>query len=632
MKHSFIIPLFCSLTALQAATVDYVVGKASAPAHAKLDEGQHFSTGARSSSQVSLEKGFARIGSEAAMQVVTPKGLSLEKGVMLIGSDPARRRAAVTVNAPGYKMVVKGTALVAYYPGKYVKITVLEGKLRVSLQSLAGEVETLEPGQMLIINPSDQRLPAPVEVDLNRLVTTCQLLGGPLGGPSTMSLIEASAAAQAQDFLNGNLARTDLRLLGASPEVSLALSTRANDANDTNAVLPEELSVFRVVNDVDNPNAVAPSLPYDNDKPFDTFAGGTASAPFVMNRTGARAAKWTVKMISETGENPVTGGEDFLGPAEISGTIRMNTDMLGGTGKMLTFDLAETIPSGDTNDRRLHLLDGTDIMTPPHVGLAFQAVGGISVDHATLQAGNGTATDEPLQVIARTGSLDISNDSRLTGGDITVSGSTTDNVDQTITVNKSTLTARHDITVGIPTKRAVITLENSTQLAAIVGSITIQSKGGPVTVDGSLLAANKFALQADNGTITIDALDTSDPSANGKVTLTDARMSADVIRTRGSTASGDALVIDGGSFKATSLIKFYAEGASKLLFTNNVTLTTPLAILSGQTVEVLKDYRVKITGQGRVFTDSAQFNIPDRGTLSADGGLNVAPYADKPRF
>ena len=41
IRHLAIL-LLCGLCSLNAATVDYVVGKASAPAHAKLDEGQHF--------------------------------------------------------------------------------------------------------------------------------------------------------------------------------------------------------------------------------------------------------------------------------------------------------------------------------------------------------------------------------------------------------------------------------------------------------------------------------------------------------------------------------------------------------------------------------------------------------------
>jgi ferric-dicitrate binding protein FerR (iron transport regulator) len=134
------------------------------------------------------------------MQFTTEGGLSLKKGIMLVGSNPGRSRKSVRVNAPGYQMDVKGTVQIAYYPGSYVKITVLEGTVKVALQSLTGEFETLQPGQMLIINPADKRLPEPVVVDLNRLVSTSQLVGGPFGPPSTMDLINAAIAAQGSDF------------------------------------------------------------------------------------------------------------------------------------------------------------------------------------------------------------------------------------------------------------------------------------------------------------------------------------------------------------------------------------------------------------------------------------------------
>jgi hypothetical protein len=214
----------------------------------------------------------------------------------------------------------------------------------------------------------------------------------------------------------------------------------------------------------------------------------------------------------------------------------------------------------------------------------------------------------------------------LNGGNVTLTGSTqlATEMQQDITVDSTQITAKHNLTIGLAEKRTAITVRNSSQLAAIVGAITVQSKGGPITIDMSALSAG--------GTLTLDTQDPDAPLTGSPITLSSATLSADIIRARGYSAAGDALLILGGSFNAASLIKLYAEGASALRFRNHVQLTTPLAILSGQSVIVDPGGSVSISGQGRVFTDSAQFNIPGRGTISADGGLNVAPYAHKPRF
>jgi FecR protein len=199
------------------ATVDFVKGKASAPQGSSLEEGDVFATQAKSQSQVSGNGSYFRVGSDSQVNLGSGRRIALEKGVMLVGSEPGARRQTVEVTAPGYRLKVKGTAQIAYYPGQYVKIIVLEGTVTVALQSLAGEFETLEPGQMLIINPSDKRLPEPVEVDLTRLIATSQLINASFGAPSTQDLMSAAASIQVNDYRVGDIVRTPFALRGAAP-------------------------------------------------------------------------------------------------------------------------------------------------------------------------------------------------------------------------------------------------------------------------------------------------------------------------------------------------------------------------------------------------------------------------------
>lgn len=220
MKTYFLIlvTILSSVATHHAADVQFVKGKASAPVGARLSAGDAFATRSKSQSQVGMKRSFFRVGSESQVRLHEGQRIVMEKGVMLVGSEPGRGRETVEVDVPGYRMKVRGSVQIAYYPGQYLKVTVIEGKVTVALQSLAGEFEELEPGQMLIINPSDKRLPEPVEVDLSRIISTSQLIASPLGSPSTKGLMDAAAGAQGGD---GNLTRTPLMFSGASPEMYL---------------------------------------------------------------------------------------------------------------------------------------------------------------------------------------------------------------------------------------------------------------------------------------------------------------------------------------------------------------------------------------------------------------------------
>jgi hypothetical protein len=595
---------------LFAVQVDYVVGRASAPPQARLDVGDRFGTGVKSSSQVSLDRGFFRMGSEAGVQVVSSNGLALEKGVMLVGANPERRRKAVEVSAPGYKMEIRGTALVAYYPGQYVKITVLEGKIKVSLQSLLGEFESVEAGQMLIINPADKRLPEPVEVDLNRLVSTSQLLGGPLGAPSTLELINSSISDQGGQIAAGQIARTPYLLRGASPEVNLSLLNRQTKSKAA-GFLPEEAAVFRIVNDIDNPNArINSKTYYPPDNP--TISELTTIADLKILRTGARTKVLNVPM----GEGPDSLGQPV--PPEITGRVRVDPDVFWSDERKLVFRVLST----NTN-HTLYVRPGADVETPSKVALRLEGGAGVSVDGARLQSGKVEKSIEALQLVARTQKVEV-RDSLLSGGIVDISAVGTDS---RITIDRSVAQASQDIVLSTTTKDTAIALRNSTELAAMVGAITIQSKGGAVTIDDSILTAG--------GGITIDAADLRQNPLNGVVTLRNAQLAADVIRARGYTSSGDALIIEGGRFNASSLLKFYAESASTLRFRGLVDITTPLAIFAGHTVEVEGGASVRVRqGEARVYTQPGndRFNRPGFGTVGADRGVIVNPYGDRPRF
>lgn len=596
------------LPAARAAEVQLVKGRTSAPVGDHLQAGDSFSTQSHSQSQVGLNRSFFRVGSDSQVQLQKSQRLTLEKGVMLVGSGQGWGRDMVEVNVPGYRMKVRGSVQIAYYPGRYLKVTVLEGKVTVALQSLTGEFEELQPGQMLIINPSDKRLPEPVEVDLSRIISTSLLVTSPLGPPSTKGLMDAATASQGGDR---NLRRTPLLFTGASPDMYLV------DNSARGRVLDEEKAVFQLRDDLSDPTANVAQKSYNDGVAQTSFPAGAPN--ITLTRTGARTQELKVLLTSETDDFGT-----YVAPAELHGTIRAEADLFSPVaGKKLVFESQE-FGADPFNDYSLHLATGTDILTPDQVGLVFHGAFGITATGATLQAGTSMHTDEILEVRATQGDIQF-DQSSLGGHAVNIAGSTANpGPVQNVTLSQTAVSARSAVTMGTPQVRSRVTLQNSTQLAALLSHLTVSSKGAEIMVDSSMLSAG--------GTLTLDSLDPADASANGLTTLRNATMSADIIRVRSSTPGGDALLIDGGSYDANTLLKFYAGSASTLLFRGNVSVDSPLAIFSGETVRVDPGGSVNVTGQLDVYSNNHLYNTPGFGTISAGGTLNAQPYSSSPGF
>ena len=94
----------------RAATVEAVKGGASARTSQSLPTGSAFATKKSSQSQLRLDKGFVRLGSNSQVQLGKNDQVQLKEGVMMVGSDGAKKRESVRVTAPGYSFSVQGTA------------------------------------------------------------------------------------------------------------------------------------------------------------------------------------------------------------------------------------------------------------------------------------------------------------------------------------------------------------------------------------------------------------------------------------------------------------------------------------------------------------------------------------------
>src|SRR6266513_1032137 len=180
-------------------------------------------TGVRSRSELLFQDDtLTRLGAETFFSFKTgTRDLTLERGSMLLqvpkGLGGAKiHTAAVTAAITGT------TIMMEYSPGKYLKVLVLEGSLRLSRNRSFGDSVVLHPGKMVIMRPDATKIPAPIDVDLAQIVRTSTLVNFPGSNilPS-MPLIQAAINDQAKELAKGTLVPTNL-VMGHGTNLVLA--------------------------------------------------------------------------------------------------------------------------------------------------------------------------------------------------------------------------------------------------------------------------------------------------------------------------------------------------------------------------------------------------------------------------
>jgi hypothetical protein len=200
--------------------VDPAKGAHPAALHETIKDEIEVKTGVKSRSELVFQDNtLTRLGPETSFSFnAGTRDLSLGKGTMLLqvpkGLGGAKiRTAAVTAAITGT------TILMEHTPGKHIKVLVLEGSLRLSLNGRFGDSVVLRPGAMVLMRPDAKKIPPPVSVDLKKIVHTSSLvnMSKKKDGTSLPSspLIEKEIAQQAHDKGTKDLVETDVVIHGS---------------------------------------------------------------------------------------------------------------------------------------------------------------------------------------------------------------------------------------------------------------------------------------------------------------------------------------------------------------------------------------------------------------------------------
>jgi hypothetical protein len=213
----------------EVKVVDPTAGERTAQVNDLIKNDLALITGIKSSSELMFQDNtLTRLGSESYFSFKTgTREMTLQKGTLLLqvpkGIGGAKiHTAAVTAAITGT------TIMMEYLPGKTLKVLVLEGSLRLSMNGRFGDSLLLTPGRMVIMSPDAKRIPDPVPVDLKKIVKTSNLVNMGKGKKGTdkplasAQLINREVDRQQQAKGRHHLVDTNLVIFGQGTEVSLA--------------------------------------------------------------------------------------------------------------------------------------------------------------------------------------------------------------------------------------------------------------------------------------------------------------------------------------------------------------------------------------------------------------------------
>jgi hypothetical protein len=203
-------------------------GWTAARLNAAFNDGS-IQTGAESRAEIAFsEQTVVRLGDKTRLDIESGnRVIELISGAILtqvpsgVGGTTVQVRN-ITATATGATMAIESL------PKAYTKFIVLDGTSRLCLKkdTWASDCVLLRAGQMLIAGPNAKALPDAVDVDLRRLVETCQFITEFPKLPGQERVTRA-AAAQARDKSQGGFADTNLVIHGRGTLVNVTKSNGA---------------------------------------------------------------------------------------------------------------------------------------------------------------------------------------------------------------------------------------------------------------------------------------------------------------------------------------------------------------------------------------------------------------------
>lgn len=173
-------------------------------------------TGRASRAELSFaDNTITRIGANSVFRFNSgSRDMAIEKGSFLL--QVPKNAGGATIRTATITAAITGTTtMMEYSPDEWVKFICLEGEAELS--NKFGAKTTITPGRMLVMNPNARNFPAPVIVNLNKLVKTSALASTATFGqlnPAAVGMIQQSMGRQMDQRRGGGLVPTGMVVRG----------------------------------------------------------------------------------------------------------------------------------------------------------------------------------------------------------------------------------------------------------------------------------------------------------------------------------------------------------------------------------------------------------------------------------
>src|SRR5690349_323965 len=134
-------------------------------------------TGIKSRSELMFQDNtLTRLGPESYFSFKSgTREMTLQKGTILL--QVPKGLGGAKIHTASVTAAITGTTIMMeYVPQKAIKVLVLEGTMRLSMNGRFGDSLLLTPGKMVIMPPNARRIPDPVTIDLKKVVQTSNLV------------------------------------------------------------------------------------------------------------------------------------------------------------------------------------------------------------------------------------------------------------------------------------------------------------------------------------------------------------------------------------------------------------------------------------------------------------------------
>jgi hypothetical protein len=531
-----------------------LVDPAAGDRDAKLDDVVRdeiaLTTGIKSRSELIFQDNtLTRLGPESYFSFKGgTREMTLQKGTMLL--QVPKGLGGAKIHTASVTAAITGTTIMMeYVPQKAIKVLVLEGTMRLSMNGRFGDSLLLTPGKMVIMSPTARRVPDPVTVDLKKVVQTSTLVnmhakhGKQASNDATslpsISKIETAVEQQQTGKDTHRLVDTNLVILGKGTNVVIGSDDLMRDLSALTEI--QKAKLFPAPHPVATPLPTPIPAPTPNSNPPPT--GAPPPPPpgvYLTDNTTTIATQPSSATITTQGVNysgviyrdVATNGSPsgflFAGPSAFDNQFNFDNFYVQNFNQSAVFTFDSLQLGGGINftltvDTNNVALVGNNGITNTAASISLSGVHNIlfatQAGDITLDSGISFTTGSPdkpdlVQFYARGGDLNIA--SNFTLADSTLQFAAENNAIFT----GGTITARNLAVTGLQT----IQFDANANVMS-----RFQLNGGDVEIGGTVSAHEGFVYgssAAVNGTFhgeNLTANVTGDFTLNGSVSLTAGR-------------------------------------------------------------------------------------------------------------